>query len=73
MAHDSSSRALFQGSPLPTPERLLDFIYVPTLVFLGLAGLGLILWRLGVRHAPAFSLALAPAARSPGSSACRPC
>lgn len=60
IAHESESRALFHGSPLPQLERMVDFLYVPLLISLGLVGLGLILWRLGVRHAPAFSLALAP-------------
>jgi len=35
---------------LPTPERMLDFLYVPTLVFLGLAGLGL--YPLAARRPP---------------------
>ncbi len=60
LAQESGSRALFHGSPLPQAERLIDFLYVPILVSLGLIGVGLILRRLGVRHAPAFSLALAP-------------
>lgn len=58
--HDSGGRVLFQGSPLPAWERALDFLYLPVLVGLGLVGLGLIVWRVGVRQAPAFSLALVP-------------
>lgn len=60
LAQESGSRALFHGSPLPQAERLIDFLYVPILVSLGLVGVALILRRIGVRHAPAFSLALAP-------------
>lgn len=56
----SESRALFQGSPLPLAERLLDFAYVPLLLLLALGGVGLIAWRLRLRHAPAIALALAP-------------
>ncbi len=57
---DSSGRVLFLGSPLPAWERALDFIYLPILITLGLVGLGLIMRRVGVRQAPAFSLALIP-------------
>lgn len=57
---DSGGRVLFQGSPLPAWERALDFLYLPVLVGLGLVGLALIIRRVGVRQAPAFSLALVP-------------
>jgi len=60
IARESGGRTLFQGSPLPQWERLIDFLYVPTLVVLGLLGVGMILRRLGFRNAPAYALALAP-------------
>ncbi len=60
IGEQSEGRALFQGSPLPLAERLIDFLYVPLLLALTLGGVGLILWRLGLRRAPAVALALAP-------------
>lgn len=60
IARESGGRTLFQGSPLPQWERMIDFLYVPTLVVLGLLGVGFILQRLGFRNAPAYALALAP-------------
>ena len=60
ITQQSQGRALFQGSPLPLAEQLIDFLYVPLLLALTLGGVGLILWRLGLRRAPAVALALAP-------------
>lgn len=54
-----SSRALFQGSPLPHLERLLDFAYPPLLALLAVLGLYLLFRRRGWRSAPRMFTALA--------------
>lgn len=59
IARESAARPLFTESPLPAAERLVDFAYVPLLLVLGMAGLGLVLRYVGPRQMPHLPLALA--------------